>query len=116
MLQSARPIEDNEKRPSSGGVKVARATVIARARSGPNQGLACAPRRGLRVVGPKGGGRTPKVESTNPGPNRRHARATAERERRRGRCNAAKCGSTRNRGADRWHAAIVHARWYLRVG
>src|SRR5579884_2060068 len=50
MLQSERPIAESENRPSSGGVKAARASVILRDRSVPNHGLARAPPTGLRVV------------------------------------------------------------------
>ena len=40
----------SEKRPSLGGVSLARATLSPAARSGPYQGLARAPFTGLRVV------------------------------------------------------------------
>src|SRR5215471_15615850 len=43
-------MEESEKRPWSGGTSLARAMVIAEARSVPNHGLARAPSTGLRVV------------------------------------------------------------------
>src|SRR5262249_27524117 len=46
----------------------ARATVIVRARSGPNQGFACAPLTGLRVVATKSVGRAAMSEASNRGP------------------------------------------------
>src|SRR5260370_30433453 len=48
--QSASPTAASERRPSSGGTSFARATVIAEARSGPNQGFARPPFTRLRVV------------------------------------------------------------------
>src|SRR6266516_7632736 len=50
MRQSSSPTEASESRPSAGGVSFACATIIADARSGPNQGLARAPFTGFRVV------------------------------------------------------------------
>src|SRR5580692_8139950 len=48
--QSSSPTDERENRPSSGGVSLARATLNPDARSGPNQGFACAPSTGLRLV------------------------------------------------------------------
>src|SRR5271166_5869049 len=48
--QSPSPTAESEKRPSSGGTSLPRASVIADARSVPNQGFARAPSTGLRVV------------------------------------------------------------------
>jgi hypothetical protein len=48
--QSSSPTALSEKRPSLGGVSLARATLSFAARSDPYQGLTRAPFRGLRVV------------------------------------------------------------------
>src|SRR5215468_2268712 len=68
MLHSPRPTAASENRLSSGGVKMARATVVRRARSGPNQGLARAPSTDLRVVATNSVGRAAMSDVSNRGP------------------------------------------------
>ena len=66
MLQSPRPIDDKEKRPSSGGVIRARATVSPRPRSGPYHGLERP--AGLRVVATMTAGCVEISEASKRGP------------------------------------------------
>src|SRR5262249_1385593 len=68
MLQSLSPTDESENRPLSGGVIRARATVIARARSVPNHGLARALFTGLRGVATRRVGRVESSEASKRGP------------------------------------------------
>src|SRR5450432_1320836 len=65
--QSTSPTEDNEKRPSSGGVILARATLTVDDRSVPYHGLARAPLTGLRVVATRRVGRSEISDASNRG-------------------------------------------------
>src|SRR5690349_1024161 len=68
MPQSSRPTAASENRLLDGGASFARATLSARARSGPYHGAAVPPFTGLRVVATSSTGSDESPDASKPGP------------------------------------------------